>query len=281
MSDKWKVYCVKYAERNSRVRGDSFIFDDHPAKPHGMDYFVWVLDNGLRKIVVDTGYTADEGARRDRPILRDPAQAIAAVGVDAETVDTVIITHLHYDHAGGLDRYPNATFHLQAAEMAYATGPCMCHDFLQMPFTVDHVCEMIRHVYSGRVVFHDGSGQVAPGVRVHCVGGHSRGLQVVEVDTENGPLCLASDAAHYYENFLQRKPFPIVADVEAMLTGFDTLHALGKSAGRIIPGHDPFVTQAFPKLDSCDFAWRLDLGPVQDIERSHLLKHSQKTETNT
>ena len=263
--DTWEVYCVKYAERNTRTRADSFIFDDHPSAPHGMDYSVWVLDNGTRKIVVDTGYDAAEATRRDRPILRDPARAIEAVGADAETVDTVIITHLHYDHPGGLDRYPQATFHLQEAEMAYATGPCMCHDTLQMPFTADHVCDMVRHVYGGRVVFHDGSGQVAPGVRVHCVGGHSRGLQIVEVDTENGPLCLASDAAHYYENLMQRKPFPIVVDLEPMLKGYDTLLSLAGSADRIIPGHDPLVAKHFPAVGTSGFVWRLDKGPISAL----------------
>lgn len=258
----WKVYALKYADRNTRVRGDSFIFDDHPAAPHGMDYFVWLLESGDWRIVVDTGYEAPEADRRDRPILRDPASALAALGVQAETVDTVIITHLHYDHAGGLHRFPNATFHLQAAEMAFATGPCMCHPTLRMPYTADHVCQMVQRVYSGRVVFHDGMGMVAPGVRVHCVGGHSRGLQVVEVETEHGPLCLASDATHYYENFLNGKPFPIVADLQGMLDGFTTLRRLaGGSADRVIPGHDPLVTEYFPRLDNVDFAWRLDVGP--------------------
>lgn len=261
ISDAWKVYAVKYANREARIRADSFIFDDHPAEAHGMDYFVWVLERGGRRIVVDTGFDHAEADRRTRPILRDPAKAIEAVGASAETVDTVIITHLHYDHAGGLDRYPNATFHLQAAEMAYATGPCMCHPTLQMPFTVGHVCEMVRHVYSGRVQFHDGSAEVAPGVRVHCVGGHSRGLQVVEVDTEHGPLCLASDATHYYENFMKGKPFPIVAEVEDTLNGYKTLLRLGGSADRVIPGHDPLVTTYFPQVDRVDFAWRLDVGP--------------------
>lgn len=126
MADPWQIYAVKYADRNTRTRSDSFVFDDHPTAQHGMDYFVWVLDNGIRKIVVDTGYDQTEATRRDRPILRDPAQAIGAIGVNAETVDTVIITHLRYDHASGLDRYPNAKFHLQAAEMQFATGLLAC-----------------------------------------------------------------------------------------------------------------------------------------------------------
>lgn len=270
MSDHWTVHAVKYAHRAKRVRGDSYIFDDHPTEQQGMDYFVWVLDNGERRILVDTGYDTTEAKRRDRPILMDPTQAIGALGVDSEAIDTVIITHLHYDHAGGLDRYPNATFHLQAAEMAYATGPCMCHGVLQMPFTVDHVCDMVRHVYSGRVVFHDGSGEVAPGVRVHCVGGHSRGLQVVEVDTAHGPLCLASDASHFYENFLLAKPFPIVADLEPLLDGFAWIQQLAGGKDRVVPGHDPMVTRLFPQHDRVPFAWRLDLGPLQSVTQDVL-----------
>ncbi len=261
MEKLWEVHALKYAERNTRTRADSFIFDDDHSSPHDMDYFIWVLRSGDEIIVVDTGYDEAEAKRRGRPILRDPANALAALNIQPEDVSTVIITHLHYDHAGGLDHYPNATFHLQAAEMAYATGPCMCHDVLQMPFTADHVCEMVQKVYSGRVVFHDGDGAVADGVSVHCVGGHSRGLQAVRVKTNAGYLCLASDASHYYENFLLKKPFPIVVDLENMLTGFETIQRLATTNSLVIPGHDPLVTQAFPQEGQSGFVWRLDNGP--------------------
>lgn len=257
MNDHWAVYALKYAERNGRTRAESFLDDDHPAAPHGMDYFVWVLDNGTRQILVDTGYDATEADRRGRPILRDPAQSLQALQLDPGTVDTVIITHLHYDHAGGLDRYPQATFHLQDVEMSFATGPCMCDPTLQAPFTVDHVCEMVRHVYAGRVVFHRGDAEVAPGVTLHRIGGHSKGLQVVRVMTATGPLCLASDAAHYYENFLEGRLFPIVVDTDAMRAGFKTIVALGGTTERVIPGHDPLVRERFPIFGQSGFVWRL------------------------
>ena len=259
MSGIWDVFAVKYAERNARTRADSFIGDDHPAAPHGMDYFVWVLDDGARQIVVDTGYDAEEAARRDRPIMRDPAIAIAALGLDAERVESVIITHLHYDHAGGLVRFPKAKFHLQASEMSFATGPCMCEPEWQMPYTADHVCEMVRHVYSGRVLFHDGDAEVAPGVTLHRIGGHSMGLQAVRVMTPTGPLCFASDAAHYYENFEAGKLFPIVHDKALMRAGFDRIIALGGAADRVIPGHDPLVRARYPAEES-GFVWRLSSG---------------------
>lgn len=266
MEKLWQVFALKYAERNTRTRADSFLFDDDHASPHNMDYFIWVLKSGDRTIVVDTGYDTKEANRRDRPIIRDPAKSLETIGVSAEDIDTVIITHLHYDHAGGLDRYPNATFHLQKSEMEFATGPCMCSGVLQMPFTVDHVCEMVRKVYSGRVVFYDGDGSVDQGVSVHRIGGHSRGLQAVRVKTSAGYICLASDASHYYENFLNNKLFPIVVDAEEMIGGFSRIQELASKKSLVIPGHDPLVTKAFPISGKSGFVWQLDKGPTAKIE---------------
>ena len=268
MEETHQVFALRYAERAARVRADSFLFDDDHSAPHPVDYFLWVIRNDQRTVVVDVGYDAAEGARRGRPILREPVECLADFGIDAATVDTVIITHLHYDHAGVLDRFPAATFHLQAAEMAYATGPCMCHGTLRMPFSAEHVCAMVRKVYSGRVVFHDGDGLVAPGIELAAIGGHSRGLQAVRVKTERGWLVLASDASHFYENFLRKKPFPIVADVQAMLDGFDRLPKLATAVDLVVPGHDPLVTSIFPRVagkTGSAAIYRLDASPLQAL----------------
>ena len=260
----WEVYAVKYADRNARTRADSFIFDDNHDAPHAMDYFIWLLRNDDEVILVDTGYDGEEAVIRDRPIRLDPVAALAPFGISPDDVTKIIVTHLHYDHAGGLHLFPNATLHLQAAEMAYATGPCMCHDTLRMPFTADHVCETIKRLYAGKVMFYDGEAQVAEGVTVHCIGGHSRGLQCVRVLTKAGWLVLASDAAHFYENVFARKPFPIVVDLENMLDGFETLHRLASKPSLIVPGHDPLVRDYFPS-DLATHIHRLDVGPLKEI----------------
>ncbi|MET1414460.1 N-acyl homoserine lactonase family protein [Roseibium sp. HPY-6] len=261
----WEVFAVKYAERNERTRNDSFLFDDDHHAQHDMDYFIWVLRQGNEIVLVDTGYDEDEGERRGRPIRLNPVEALAPLGIVPNDVSTIIVTHLHYDHAGGLQHFPNATIHLQAAEMAFATGPCMCHGTLKAPFTVDHVCEAVKRLYSGRVVFHEGDGEVREGVTVHLTGGHSKGLQAVRVLTEAGWVCLASDASHYYENFLDGKPFPIVVDMTEMFTGFQTIRKLASSDKLVVPGHDPLVREFFP-THGPDHIIRLDRGPLKWIK---------------
>ncbi|MEO0773204.1 MAG: N-acyl homoserine lactonase family protein [Pseudomonadota bacterium] len=256
----WEVYAIKYADRNARTRADSFQFDDNHDAPHAMDYFMWLLRRGDEVILVDTGYDEEEAAARGRPIRLNPVEALAPFGITPEAVAHVIVTHLHYDHAGGLHLFPNATLHMQAAEMAFATGPCMCHDTLRAPFTAGHVCEAVRRLYSGKVRFYKGDAEVAEGVTVHCIGGHSRGLQAVRVRTQAGWMVLASDAAHYYENVFSGKPFPIVVDLEDMQDGFETLKRLASAPGLIVPGHDPLVRRYFPE-DLAPFVHRLDVGP--------------------
>lgn len=248
----WDITAFRYGTRGARTRGDSFIFDDDHAAPHDIDYYVWLLEAEGRRILVDTGYDAKEGAARGRPITEAPEAMLAARGIAAESIETVILTHLHYDHAGSLAAFPQARLWVQEAEMAYATGPCMCHDTLRAPFTGEHVCDMVRALFAGRVAFVSGSAEVAPGVEVHLIGGHSRGLQSVRVRTTRGWVVLASDASHFYENFLSGKPFPIVVDVEDMLAGFAKLRLLASSEAHIVPGHDPLVRAAYPQLGSPD-----------------------------
>jgi glyoxylase-like metal-dependent hydrolase (beta-lactamase superfamily II) len=89
-------------------------------------------------------------------------------------------------------------------------------------------------------------------------------LQAVRVMTEAGALVLASDAAHYYENFLKRKPFPIVVDLQDMLDGFARLDALADRPALIVPGHDPLVRAVFP-ADMAAHVFRLDRGPMREL----------------
>ena len=215
---------------------------------------MWAIVGRDRAFVVDTGFDTRELERRRREsgnrwqprLICSPAEGLARIGVDAARVRDVIVTHLHFDHAGTLEDFPAARFHLQELEMRYATGPHMAHSFFNGAYSVAHVTRMVEHVYQGRVAFHCGDAELAPGVTVHLIGGHTLGIQCVRVRTRRGWVVLASDASHFYDNVEGDAPYPIVHDVAGMLAGFVRLRSLASSPDHIIPGHDPKVMERYP-----------------------------------
>lgn len=265
MSETYEILAVKYARHSDRTRFDNFILADDHASPQPIDFFVWVVRNAHRTIIVDTGFDHDEARRRNRPIEREPVEALNDIGIDARSVETVIVTHLHFDHAGTLDRFPAARFHIQQSEVAFATGPCMCDEILSRAYAPDHVCSLVKKIYSGRVQFHDGDGEVAPGVTVHKVPGHTAGMQCVRVAAETGFVVLASDATHLYENFERRKPFSVTVDLAETLKSYSRLEQLATAHDRIVPGHDPLVLERYPawKPQTKGIVHRLDVARLR------------------
>jgi glyoxylase-like metal-dependent hydrolase (beta-lactamase superfamily II) len=246
--DGYEVYAVKYAERDAR-RPEHFIGGDPHDTPMPMDYFVWAVVGADRTWVVDTGFGPHDAERRQRRLLRSASDALALVGVDAASAPEVILTHLHYDHVGGVDQFRTARFHLQDREMSFATGRHMTRHVFNHPYTPSHVAEVVLAVHAGRVAFVNGQAELAPGLSVHHVGGHTDGLQVVRIDTGHGVVVLASDSTHYYENAASGRPFPIVFDLGAMVDGWDTLRRLAGPGGVVVPGHDPAVLDRHPAAD--------------------------------
>lgn len=144
--------------------------------------------------------------------------------------------------------------------MAYCTGRCMCHHALSHPFEPEDVKSMVGRLFEGRVQFHDGASEIAPGLSVHWVGGHTNGLQIVRVRTQRGWVVLASDASHFYANMQEHRPFPVVYNVGDMLEGYEAAHRLASSPNHVIPGHDPAVLTRYPSHDRETQGWivRLD-----------------------
>jgi glyoxylase-like metal-dependent hydrolase (beta-lactamase superfamily II) len=256
---EYKVYALKYAERVGR-RAEHFLGGDPHDGPHPMDYFVWAIVGEGRCWIVDTGFGHEEAATRQRKLLRTASEALAAIGIDAAKATDVIVTHLHYDHIGGFGQFPAARWHLQDKEMIYATGRHMAHRAINHAYTADQVAGMVKHVFAGRVAFHDGDAELAPGLSLHLLGGHTMGMQAVRVHTRIGWIVLASDAAHYYENFETGRPFYIVHDIGGVLDGYRKLKSLADDPRFVVPGHDPLVCEYY-SAEAGGIAYRLDAEP--------------------
>ncbi|MCC6531254.1 MAG: N-acyl homoserine lactonase family protein [Burkholderiales bacterium] len=230
-----------------------------------MDYFIWLVRNAERSIVVDTGFNAAMAKKRARTLLRTPAEGLSMLGLAAKDVTEIVISHMHYDHVGTFDEFPNARFHLQDTEMAYATGRNMGYRQFAHSYEPDEVCGMVRLVFNGRVNFIDGEASIAPGISLHRIGGHSHGMQCMRVWTQRGWVVLASDSSHYYEHFEKYRVFPTTFNLGEVMKGYETLRRLADSLQHIVPGHDPLVMQRYaaPGRELDGIAVRLDLPPRQ------------------
>ncbi len=258
----YEVYAIRYATRDG-TRAEHFIGGDPHDGPMPMDYFVWVIRGAGREIVVDLGYTAEMAAQRKREFLRCPIDSLTQLDIRPAEVKDAILTHLHYDHVGNAHKLPAARFHLQDKEMQYATGRHMRYPFFGGGFEPDDVVGMVRLNFKGRVEFHDGEGEIAPGITVHHMGGHTAGLQVVRVHTSRGWMVLASDASHYYEHFQKNRLFTIAYRLDDMVQAYRKIERLAESSDHIIPGHDPLVMKLYPaaspRLEGAIV--RLDVAP--------------------
>ncbi|MGE0224045.1 MAG: N-acyl homoserine lactonase family protein [Acetobacteraceae bacterium] len=260
--DTYEVLALRYGIFDGRLQYQNFMVPDDHAAPDPLDFYVFAIRGAGGTIVMDTGFNPASAKRRGRELLRTPAQALIDAGIDPGEVKDVILTHMHWDHAGGMEYFPKATFHIQAEEMAYCTGPCMCEAHLRRPFDVDDVQSAIRALYSDRLKVYGGDATIAPGVSLHLIGGHSGGIQSVRVPTARGWVVLAGDAAHFWRNIRQRNPFPVVVDVARMLRGFDILNGLADSPDHLIPGHDPLILKTFPDLNGNKEIVQLHRPPV-------------------
>jgi glyoxylase-like metal-dependent hydrolase (beta-lactamase superfamily II) len=263
MNATYEILALRYAVFKDRLHFQNFILppDDH-ASVDPMDFYLFAIRGNGRTIVMDTGFSPESGARRGRTILRTPAQSLLDAGIDPATVEDVVLTHMHWDHAGGMAYFPRAKFHIQQAEMTYCTGGCMCEPFLRRPYDVEDVRSAIDALYSDRLAVYEGTKEIAPGITLHLIGGHSGGIQSIRVPTKRGWVVLAGDATHYWRNIRLRNPFPVVYDVGRMLKGFEILNGLADGPDHVIPGHDPLILRNFPLLSGNPDIARLDLPPM-------------------
>lgn len=198
------------------------------------------LIEGPAKILVDTSFQSVERTWevRRRKIVRAPAQevvaALASAGARPEQITTVILTHLHYDHAGNNQLFPKARFFVQREELRYALAPtsfdATAYFAPSLGITPDYLGTKLELL--------DGDAEIADGVRVITTPGHTPGHQSVIVDTAGGRYCIAGDAVMWYENMERRIPPGIHT---SMIDCMASMARIAREADHVLPGHDPKV----------------------------------------
>jgi glyoxylase-like metal-dependent hydrolase (beta-lactamase superfamily II) len=138
------------------------------------------------------------------------------------------------------------------AELAFWAGPYGRQPLFHHSVEDDELAVLAAAADSGRAIVFDDRIQLADGLDVLRVGGHTPGQSVVIVRTSEGPVLLASDAIHYYEECDKRMPFSSVANLVEMYAAFDTVSQL-TADGRVtqvVSGHDPGTLDRLTRRNS-------------------------------
>ena len=248
---EFKVYAIRYAHRETS-RGEHFYgHDECCGESMPIDYFVWLAVSSTEVVVIDTGFTKEMAERRGgREYFAAPIETMKEIGIEADMVKHVILTHLHYDHTGTARDFPDAQYVLQKREMNYWTGPYASRIPQNHRLVYgDDLSHLINANLNGRVSLVDGDSAVVPGIDVHLVGGHTPGMQVVSINTSRGTVVLTSDASHFYANIEDDRPFSIVHCLADMYEAFDRINEIADGPECVVAGHDPLVLSRYPALD--------------------------------
>jgi glyoxylase-like metal-dependent hydrolase (beta-lactamase superfamily II) len=243
----YEVYALKYAERDTTKC--QFFYRESSHEALTLHYFVWLILGGPHPVLVDTGFLEDEArARQIRNYVR-PSEMVQRAGVKPDQIPIALITHLHYDHWAGHSLFPKAEYWIQHDEVAFWTGPFGSTPAFRSSANVEALAGLVTLNYGRRVKILNGDREVLPGIRVHRVGGHTAGLQIVSVQTARGTVVLTSDASHFYHNVETRQPVQIITNLPEMLTAFETIHELAGTEKLIVAGHDHPVSERFKEVD--------------------------------
>ena len=224
-----------------------------------------------RVLLVDCGFKGGASMTgRSFEGFETPQAVLPKVGYRPEDVDTLVLTHLHFDHAGNFDAFPNARILVQRREyerwqevIAALPDRNVGKDHWALSSMDIALFERFdAAVRAGKVDLIEGDTEVAPGV--HCrlaADTHTFGSQWVEVRTSSGPYVVAGDCVYWYMNvekmwppgYIQGNPWNLMRTLERLreLVGPGRLE-------RIVPGHD---MEVFARHRS----WTAGPNPVAEV----------------
>ncbi len=205
-----------------------------------LPYFFWALtpEGGGAPVVIDTGFSEDAQKARnpDYADYRPQHELLRHFDLKPSQVETMIVSHLHWDHFASPRLFTSARFYLQRRELDFWRSDAAEYHFIN--HFLGDLEEAEKLLEAGRLELVDGEAEVADGVHVHWTGGHTPGHQIVRFRTARGWAVLAVDAAYLYRSLESMIPPGIHVHVDDALRALEAVKDLADSPDLIFAGHD-------------------------------------------
>jgi glyoxylase-like metal-dependent hydrolase (beta-lactamase superfamily II) len=247
--DNYEVYAVRFAT----IAGfpvSSLVAGADRDRRLDIAMMVWVLKGGGRIAIVDSGFHRERYFRQFT--VKDyikPSEAIAPLGIGPDDVTDVLVTHLHWDHAGGIDLFPAARVWIQKEEYDYYAGEAWQSERTHGGIDAEDVLELVKRNTAGKVSFVRGDDETSmPGIGFGVGGRHTWASQFIAVETRHQVAVIASDNMYLYENMEKHLPVAQTLDAASNLRTQDRMRSLASEPRLLVPGHDPAVFERFPRV---------------------------------
>jgi len=204
--------------------------------------YFWLVRGGGRNILVDTGFNMAKGEtfnpEMKQPEEWQPLDWLSKLGVSPQEIDTVILTHLHWDHFSPTARqFENAVFWVGKTELETVLAPP--HTWFGQFVFADLIREFKEQ---GRFQEVEGEREIADGISVFHTGGHTPGNQSVIVPTSRGRAIVTGDVVFTYRNIEEDVPGGFNSNLMECFAAMEKIRA---QADIILPAHDPLVVERY------------------------------------